>query len=854
MKIKGALKWTLAAAMAVTTVAASASAASAYTYNVLTFSGHGIEIFGDGTEQQREYYRSGHDFAFSNENSALKQAVRFELSVDNDSYYDAVNDNFYDEMATIKFGGYDENGNKTDIGTFNVFEVYSGNLTHSLVEDNADSMASGKFWMELKNGSYSNIEIKSIKFYDKYDHCILYGCAQELNNNMGQWTFYQLIGPTSRIEGIQNDDGTYAMNANVISAGLMMASETSNGANANACTFKLNDAVKTFTMNGSDITGTQQLVYNPAEGANNEYNFVSSAWTMLEDTYNLDSNSAPTKIKLYSLTDEKNIVMDKLKIEAGEPGLLGELPTIGKNDFESADELLDALNNATSSIADSTASAIYVDSSVTDEIAAFRKAKVPKIGGNDYAVAKVVYDDVTDFDPTSHKAQTITLKAHIVANDIVFQQGYGEFVVKMNYLADYIDNIKISKLPKTDYGYGEALDLSNGELTITYNSGDTETVPMTDARVSATGFYGENGSLPAYNSDVDVTVIYTAEGGAYDPTRADGAIFTANFTAKIADIPALEKPIITPNGGSFSTPCVVSITAQDGAKIYYTTDGTVPTANSTEYTAPFTVTEDTTVKAIAVKENCSDSEIATAVFTVMPTTLEKPIITPNGGSFSNPCVVGITAQDGAKIYYTTDGTVPTANSTEYTAPFVVTKDTTVKAIAVKENCSDSEIATAVFTIRIAPNPPVIGGNRDNTREEYLFTINGGSEISHSINNGKANFVFDKASADKYVTLFKYNSATGKQVFLSVARTDSNAKVTVDLSAGGSYFIYIADTTFLIGDMNNDGVVNALDAAAILMYCSGIAEGANTAMGDYNGDGNINAFDASEILKMIAGLS
>lgn len=81
MKIKGALKWVLAAAMAVTTVAASASVASAYTYKIFTVSGSGIEIFGDGTEQQREYYRSGYDFAFSNENSALKQAVRFELSI-----------------------------------------------------------------------------------------------------------------------------------------------------------------------------------------------------------------------------------------------------------------------------------------------------------------------------------------------------------------------------------------------------------------------------------------------------------------------------------------------------------------------------------------------------------------------------------------------------------------------------------------------------------------------------------------------------------------------------------------------------------------------------------------------------
>lgn len=324
------MKWTLAVAMAVTTVAASASAASAYTYNVLTFSGYGIEIFGDGTEQQREYYRSGYDFAFSNENSALKQAVRFELSVNNGSYYDAVNNNFYDERATINFGGYDENGNKTDIGTFRIVDVYSGDLTHSLVEDNADSMASGKFWMELKNGSYSNIEIKSIKFYDKYDHCILYGCAQELNNNMGQWTFYQLIGPTSRIEGIQNDDGTYAMNANVRSAGLGMVSETNNGASANVCTFDLSTVKKTFTMNGSDITGTQQFVYNPAKGANNEYSFVSGAWIMLENTYNLDSNGAPTEIKLYSLTDEKTIVMDKLKVEAGKPELLGELPTIGK--------------------------------------------------------------------------------------------------------------------------------------------------------------------------------------------------------------------------------------------------------------------------------------------------------------------------------------------------------------------------------------------------------------------------------------------------------------------------------------------------------------------------------------------
>jgi hypothetical protein len=58
--------------------------------------------------------------------------------------------------------------------------------------------------------------------------------------------------------------------------------------------------------------------------------------------------------------------------------------------------------------------------------------------------------------------------------------------------------------------------------------------------------------------------------------------------------------------------------ATDGASIFYTTDGTEPTIESTEYTGPITISETTTVKAIAVKEGSYDSDIASATFTVVP--------------------------------------------------------------------------------------------------------------------------------------------------------------------------------------------------------------------------------------------
>lgn len=84
----------------------------------------------------------------------------------------------------------------------------------------------------------------------------------------------------------------------------------------------------------------------------------------------------------------------------------------------------------------------------------------------------------------------------------------------------------------------------------------------------------------------------------------------------IAAIAAVATPAISPNGATFATSQSVSLsTATAGATIRYTTNGSDPTAASTQYSAPFTVSQTTTVKARAFKSGMADSSVASAVFT-----------------------------------------------------------------------------------------------------------------------------------------------------------------------------------------------------------------------------------------------
>jgi len=131
-------------------------------------------------------------------------------------------------------------------------------------------------------------------------------------------------------------------------------------------------------------------------------------------------------------------------------------------------------------------------------------------------------------------------------------------------------------------------------------------------------------------------------------------------------------PVFSLAAGTYIAAQSVTITdATAGATIYYTTNGTAPTAASTKYTGAISVAATETIEAIAVATGHTNSAIASAKYTIV-LTVATPVFSVKAGTYESVQTVAITdTTAGAAIYYTTNGTAPTTASTKNTAPIAV---------------------------------------------------------------------------------------------------------------------------------------------------------------------------------------
>ena len=121
---------------------------------------------------------------------------------------------------------------------------------------------------------------------------------------------------------------------------------------------------------------------------------------------------------------------------------------------------------------------------------------------------------------------------------------------------------------------------------------------------------------------------------------------------------ASDVPTIS-GADKFSDRTEVTITATPGAIIYYTTDGTVPTNGSQQYNAPITLTETTTIQAIAIEDGHIMSDVVGMTFTKESSGGSSSDGGASGGSSSGGSSSGSSSDSGSS-----SGSSPSGGSTD----------------------------------------------------------------------------------------------------------------------------------------------------------------------------------------------
>lgn len=257
----------------------------------------------------------------------------------------------------------------------------------------------------------------------------------------------------------------------------------------------------------------------------------------------------------------------------------------------------------------------------------------------------------------------------------------------------WLDNFEPSVSGNSNRVYGY-IDKAGSQISIPIGQKIGENLSITN--------YSSSGDIIVNVSSVDSTMIITDAWGTIEMSSSGdnttskqlSLYSTTNFSFKPFPTPEPEpdpvvivsKPLITVNDAKMmSIAC-----STDGAEIHYTLDGNDPIESSTVYSKAIQLTGNCTIKAIAFLDGRKSE---TDVYDEKGFVVSKPNITqPTESEIEISCI-----PNDAQIFYTTDGTIPTDESTHYTGIFPVSESCVIKAFGIKDGYTDSDVATFIYT-------------------------------------------------------------------------------------------------------------------------------------------------------------
>lgn len=259
---------------------------------------------------------------------------------------------------------------------------------------------------------------------------------------------------------------------------------------------------------------------------------------------------------------------------------------------------------------------------------------------------------------------------------------------------------------------------------------------------------------------------------------------------------------------------VVGVTIPESDSYSYTiNDGTMDMTmyNSLKITVP--TGSDLTVEGFI---SCYNTSVQIMPLNITSSTglevVQAPEISPASGAITATQDITITcATEGASIYFTVDGTEPSeTNGTLYSTPFILGKEATVKAIAVKEGMANSAVVEATYTLLsettkqatfdfTAPsslNPaqeePAFGQSLAVVVNDVVFTAGANNEISLSFAKNTTTTDCRIWAGKSAYDLRTYSTSTftiagANAKILGIEFTGSKASADTYLTADGGSF-------------------------------------------------------------------
>ena len=180
------------------------------------------------------------------------------------------------------------------------------------------------------------------------------------------------------------------------------------------------------------------------------------------------------------------------------------------------------------------------------------------------------------------------------------------------------------------------------------------------------------------NASGDIVISYTQTSSKAIYIKSIAIEYTAAAASSVA------TPTFSVEAGKHYNPFSVEIAAEEGATVYYTLDGTEPTAESTVYSEAIAFNEfgtSATIKAIAVA-NGESSNVASATYSLE---VAAPVFSVKGGVYtklSGETALKFTCEtEGATIYYNNRGGDPKTEGSKSYGSLSVLSTAEVKAVA-----------------------------------------------------------------------------------------------------------------------------------------------------------------------------